>query len=251
MKIAVAGRGEPGRPQILFGGEPGADRALARVGRRPVKRNGRSRWPPGAGGSRPPVIWRKVWIANGAVPSEAGRRSARTGIVCPGATGSPGSAQCARRICSVAVSRRASADSGQWILRLALQRVEKLPAPGLQGSAGTADRFFALAERLRAVGHPEGIVRQRSGPRIEGEPVVVADVLDSRWAFEHFQTEVQGVAAEDVPTEAPAPGPGWCLPPRRSPAARRALSPAKTRSRSGRRPPGSSGPRAPARRSPA
>ncbi len=64
----------------------------------------------------PPVIWLKVWIANGAVPSDAGSRSAYTRSVVPGVR-SPGarslSTRWAQTICSVAVIRRASDSSGQ------------------------------------------------------------------------------------------------------------------------------------------
>ena len=63
----------------------------------------------------PPVIWLKVWIANGAVPSEAGRRSAYTRSVAPGATFASLSTRCAHTICSVVVRVRAVSGSGQEI----------------------------------------------------------------------------------------------------------------------------------------
>jgi hypothetical protein len=61
----------------------------------------------------PPVIWLNVWIANGAVPSEAGRRSAQTRRVVPGFTAASLSTRCAQTICSVVVSRRAISGSGK------------------------------------------------------------------------------------------------------------------------------------------
>src|SRR5437867_6628268 len=61
----------------------------------------------------PPVISLKVWIANGAVPSDAGRRSAYTRRVAPGRTMAARSVRCAQRICSVDVRCSAVAGSGQ------------------------------------------------------------------------------------------------------------------------------------------
>ncbi len=63
----------------------------------------------------PPVIWLNVWIAKGAVPSEAGSRSAYTRSVAPGSTAASSSTRCAQTICSVAVRRRAVSGSGQRI----------------------------------------------------------------------------------------------------------------------------------------
>ena len=63
----------------------------------------------------PPVIWLKVWMANGAVPSLAGSRSAYTRSVAPGRTSASLSTRCAHRICSVVVSRRAISGSGHTI----------------------------------------------------------------------------------------------------------------------------------------
>ncbi|MBI2221640.1 MAG: hypothetical protein HYU53_10585 [Acidobacteria bacterium] len=64
----------------------------------------------------PPVIWLKVWIANGAVPSDAGSRSAYTRSDTPGRSCSGRSSlstRCAQMICSVVVMRRAAPASGQ------------------------------------------------------------------------------------------------------------------------------------------
>jgi hypothetical protein len=63
----------------------------------------------------PPVIWLKVWMEKGAVPSEAGRRSAYTRSVAPGATTASLSTRCAQTICSVLVSLRAVTRSGHTI----------------------------------------------------------------------------------------------------------------------------------------
>ena len=60
----------------------------------------------------PPVIWLNVWIANGAVPSDAGSRSAYTRSVAPGVTAADVSTRCAQTICSVDVMRRACSGSG-------------------------------------------------------------------------------------------------------------------------------------------
>ena len=49
----------------------------------------------------PPVIWLKVWIVNGAVPSEAGSRSHQIRSVPPGRTSASLSTRCAHTICSV------------------------------------------------------------------------------------------------------------------------------------------------------
>ncbi len=61
----------------------------------------------------PPVIWLKVWMANGAVPSEAGSKSAYTRSVAPGSTVASLSTRCAHTICWVVLSVRAVSASGQ------------------------------------------------------------------------------------------------------------------------------------------
>ncbi len=68
----------------------------------------------------PPVIWLNVWIENGAVPSEAGSRSAYTRSVAPGCTTASLSTRCAQTICSVVVMRRASSGSGHRTSGIAL-----------------------------------------------------------------------------------------------------------------------------------
>ena len=60
----------------------------------------------------PPVIWLKVWIENGAVPSDAGRRSHQTRSVPPGRTSASLSTRWAQTICSVLVRARAASRSG-------------------------------------------------------------------------------------------------------------------------------------------
>ena len=63
----------------------------------------------------PPVIPLKVWMEKGAVPSEAGRRSAYTRSVAPGRTSASLSTRCAHTIRSVVVMRRAVSSSGHSI----------------------------------------------------------------------------------------------------------------------------------------
>jgi hypothetical protein len=63
----------------------------------------------------PPVIWLNVWIENGAVPSDAGRRSAYTRSVAPGLASASLSTRCAHTIRSVVVMCRAVSSSGHSI----------------------------------------------------------------------------------------------------------------------------------------
>ncbi len=60
----------------------------------------------------PPVIWLNVWMAKGAVPSEAGSRSLKTRRVAPGRTSASRSTRWAHTICSEVLSVRAVRGSG-------------------------------------------------------------------------------------------------------------------------------------------
>ena len=82
--------------------------------------------------------------------------------------------------------------------RLGLDGSKELATSGRQDSAGSPEFRFPRGEGLRVVGAAEGIVHELPRRRIEGEPVSVPGVLGRGGAFEHLETEVEGVPAEDV-----------------------------------------------------
>src|SRR6516162_2003538 len=145
----------------------------------------------------PPVIWLNVWIENGAVPSEAGSRSAYTRSVAPARTSAFLSTRCAHRICSVVVSRRAVAASGHTISGLRAVASELAPAH-LEDAARAADLVLLGRQRHRVVSLAARLVREPTRVGIERERVAVLRVGDRVRALHHVEPQVERVPAEDV-----------------------------------------------------
>ncbi len=146
----------------------------------------------------PPVIWLNVWIENGAVPSDAGSRSAYTRRVAPGCTTASLSTRCAQTICSVVVMRRGELRLRPPHLGKRPDRAAELaPADG-EDAAARADLLLLGRQGNRRVVLALRLVGQAARRGIEGEFVAVPSVLDGLRALHDVQPEVEGVAPEDV-----------------------------------------------------
>jgi len=139
-----------------------------------------------------------VWIENGAVPSDAGSRSA------------------------VHAERRAGRDVGVLVdavrpddpfgrrhppsglvvrpfdLRLPPHRVGELAPADREDPARAADLVLLRRERLRVVGRALRLVREPAARGLEAERVAVLRIVDRGGRLHDLEAEIERVPAEDV-----------------------------------------------------
>jgi len=144
------------------------------------------------------MICRKVWMAKGAVPSEAGRRSGvdlkrRTGF-----TSARLSTRCAQMICSVVVMRRASSGSGNSTsgcraraAATSRRPTSKIPPPLRISSSFTVRGTGRVLLPLRDVS-------ERARLHVEFQRVAVSRVGHRLGALHDVEAEIERVPPEDV-----------------------------------------------------
>ena len=87
---------------------------------------------------------------------------------------------------------------GPFDARSGLDRASELAPAGGEDSAGPADLILLRRERHRLVGLAPGLVGQAPRLRLEAELVAVTRIRHRLRTLDDVQSEVQGVAAEDV-----------------------------------------------------
>ncbi len=137
-------------------------------------------------------------MAKGAVPSEAGSRSAKTRSVAPGRdpgvlVHAVGPDDLLGRGHAARVLRIGPPD-----LRRARGRLAEFPPSDGEDAAAAADLLFLGRERNRRVALLLRLVGQRAGRRVEGKAVAVLRVGDRFGRLHDVETQVERVPAEDV-----------------------------------------------------